>query len=94
LRGFCGGQGLNVILPEMFRATIPLDTVFSICSYWPMQELAFKIVKLDEGRTELVAQIDNFAICKAAFEKALFVYPNEHLELRNGARIILSSKEE
>jgi hypothetical protein len=34
-----------------------------------------------------------FAICNAAFEKALFVYPHEHLEMRNGARIILKSKE-
>jgi hypothetical protein len=58
-----------------------------------MEELAFKIVRLDGGRTELIAQIDHFAICKAAFEKALFVYPNEHLEMRNGARIILKSKE-
>jgi hypothetical protein len=59
-----------------------------------MQELAFKIVKLEDGRTELLAQIDNFAICQAAFEKALFVYPNDHLEMRNGARIILRSKED
>ena len=41
----------------------------------------------------MIAQIDNFAICKAAFEKAPFVYPNEHLEMRNGAQIILKSKE-
>jgi len=33
------------------------------------------------GRTELIASVDNFAICKAVFEKALFVYPNEHLEM-------------
>jgi hypothetical protein len=58
-----------------------------------MEELVFKIVKLDAGRTEVIAQIDNFAVCKAAFEKALFVCPDEHLEMRNGARIILKSKE-
>jgi hypothetical protein len=33
-----------------------------------------------------MARIDNFTICKAAFEKGLFVYPNDHLEMRNGAR--------
>jgi len=38
--------------------------------------------------------VENFLICKAAFEKALFVYPNDHLEMRQGARIILKSKEE
>jgi hypothetical protein len=58
-----------------------------------MPELNFKIVKLEGGQTELIAQIDNFAICQAAFEKALFVYPNDHLEMRNGARVILKSKE-
>jgi hypothetical protein len=58
-----------------------------------MADLAFKIVKIDGGHQEVLAQIDNFAICKAAYEKALFVYPNEHLELRNGARVILKSKE-
>jgi hypothetical protein len=30
---------------------------------------------------------------EANFEKALFVYPKEHLEMRQGARIILKSKE-
>jgi hypothetical protein len=55
-----------------------------------MEDLAFKIVKLDGARQEIVALIDNFAICKAAFET--FVYPKEHLEMRNGARIILKSK--
>ena len=37
--------------------------------------------------------MENFLICKAAFEKALFVYPDAHLEMRQGARIILKSKE-
>ena len=32
-----------------------------------MDDLVFKIVKLDGGRTEVIAAIDNFAICKAAF---------------------------
>jgi hypothetical protein len=32
-------------------------------------------------------------ICKAAFEKAIFVYPSDHLEMRQGARVILKSSE-
>ena len=59
-----------------------------------MEELAFKILKIDGARCEVIAQIDNFAVCKAAFEKALFVFPHDHLELRNGTRVILRSKEE
>jgi hypothetical protein len=35
----------------------------------------------------------NFEVGKAAFERALFVWPNEHVEMRQGARIIRSSKE-
>jgi hypothetical protein len=46
------------------------------------------------SRDEVIARVENFLICKAAFEKPLFVYPNEHLEMRQGARIILKSKEE
>jgi hypothetical protein len=41
-----------------------------------------------EGRGDRASRV------KAAFEKALFVYPNEHLEMRQGARIILKSKVE
>jgi hypothetical protein len=58
-----------------------------------MEELAYKIVKVRGGGDELVARIDNFEVCKAAFERALFVWPSEHLEMRHGARIILKSKE-
>jgi hypothetical protein len=38
----------------------------------------------------VLARIGNYEICKAAFERALFVYPKEHLEMRQGARVILS----
>ena len=37
-----------------------------------MDELPFKIVKMHGSRDEA----ENFLICKAAFEKALFVYPD------------------
>jgi hypothetical protein len=59
-----------------------------------MEELSFKIVKVHGARDEVVARSSNFLICKAAYEKALFVYPNDHLEMRQGTRIILKSKEE
>jgi hypothetical protein len=59
-----------------------------------MDELPFKIVRMQGSQDEVIARVENFLICKAAFEKALFVYPNAHLEMRQGARIILKSKEE
>ena len=36
------------------------------------------------SRDEVIARVENFLICKAAFEKALFVYPDAHLEMRQG----------
>ena len=59
-----------------------------------MEDLSFTIVKVYDARDEVIVRSSNFLICKAAFEKALFVYPNEHLEMRQGARIILKSKED
>jgi hypothetical protein len=59
-----------------------------------MEELPFKIVKMHGSKDEVIARVENLSICTAAFEKALFVYPNDHLEMRQGARIILKSKEE
>jgi len=67
--------------------------------YIPAQELSFKIVRMQIVRMhgphdEVLARAGDFEICKAVFERALFVYRNEHLEMRQGARIILKSKEE
>jgi hypothetical protein len=59
-----------------------------------MEELSFKIVKIVEQHDEVVLQSSNFQICEAAFQKALFVWPTEHLQMRQGARIVLKSKEE
>jgi hypothetical protein len=73
---------------------VGIDSSFPVCSHPSMDELPFKIVKMLGPRDEVIARVENFLICKAAFEKALFVYPNEHLEMRQGARIILKSKEE
>jgi len=44
-------------------------------------------------KDEVIARVENLLICKAAFEKAPFVYPDAHLETRRGAKIILKSKE-
>ena len=57
-------------------------------------ELSFKIVRLEPGGQEVIARAGNYEICKAAFEMALFVYPAQHLELRQGARVICKSRED
>jgi hypothetical protein len=43
-------------------------------SHCGIGELRFKIVKMYGGKDEVIARVENFLICKAAFEKALFVY--------------------
>ena len=62
-----------------------LDSSFLVCSHRPMDELPFKIVRMHGAKDEVIARVENFLICKAAFEKALFVYPNEHLDARRKA---------
>ena len=58
-----------------------------------MEELSFKIVKVQDAQDEVIALVGNFVIGKAAFDKALFVYPKDYLEMRQGgARIVLKSK--
>jgi len=57
-----------------------------------MEALSFKVVKTNT-HDEVIVRGSNYEICKAAFEKAIFVYPNEHLEMRQGARVILKSRE-
>ena len=57
-------------------------------------ELPFNIVRLEPGGQEVIARAGNYEICKAAFDKALFVYPTQHIELRQGARVICKSKED
>jgi hypothetical protein len=43
---------------------------------------------------EVIVRAGNYEICKAAFDKALFVYPTQRLELRQGARVICKSRED
>jgi hypothetical protein len=57
-------------------------------------ELTFKVVRLETGGQEVIARASNYEICKAAFDKALFVYPTQAIELHQGARVICKSKED
>jgi len=67
--------------------------MFVVCSYPSMDELPYRIVKTYNASDELVARVGNLEVSIAAFQRAVFVWPNEHLELRQGARVILKSKE-
>jgi hypothetical protein len=54
-------------------------------------DLSFKVVRRELDGSEVLVRAGNFIICKAAFEKAVIVYPDADLEMRHGARIILKS---
>ena len=43
-----------------------------------MEELFFKIVRMHGPRDEVIARVQNFLICKAAFEKALCSFIRMH----------------
>jgi hypothetical protein len=60
-----------------------------------MEELSFKIVRMHGPRDEVIARVQNFLICKRAFEKALFVYPApgraDHFEVERGTALLSPS---
>ena len=58
------------------------------------EELSFKVVKVLGSRDEVIVYASNLLVCRAAYQKALFMYPADHLQMRQGARIIEKSKEE
>jgi hypothetical protein len=58
-----------------------------------MDELPLKIVKMRGARDEVIARVKNFLICKAAVREGT-VRLSPCTEMRQGARIILKSKEE
>jgi hypothetical protein len=78
------------------RLVPSLDGLFPLCSHTGMieyGELSFKVVRLEAGGQEVIARAGNYEVCKAAFDKALFLYPKEQLQLRQGARVICKSRE-
>ena len=56
-------------------------------------ELPFKVVRVDaHGRLDELARAINVSIARGAYDKARRMYPNDHIELRQGARIVEKSK--
>jgi hypothetical protein len=56
-------------------------------------ELQYKVVREDGPMQEVVAWAAHIDVARSAFEKALFVYPRDRLELRERARVLMKSKE-
>ena len=56
-------------------------------------ELSFKIVRLEKAGQEVLARAGNFIVARAAFDTSVSLWPNAEIELRQGARVIHSSKQ-
>jgi hypothetical protein len=57
-------------------------------------ELTFKVVRLDTAGQEVLARAGNFMVARAAYDTSVSLWPVAEIELRQGARVILKSKED
>ena len=58
------------------------------------EQLYFKVVKVRGEHDDVIVYASNLLICRAAYQKALFMYPTDHLQMRQGARIIEKSRKD
>ena len=65
-----------------------LDSLFSICSFDQM-ELSFKVVEVVLTFDRIIATADNLTV---AFDTAVSLWPGTAIELRQKARVIVSSE--
>jgi hypothetical protein len=57
-------------------------------------ELSFKVVRLEKAGQELLARAGNIMVARAAFDVSVSLYQTDEIELRQGSRVICSSKRE
>jgi hypothetical protein len=55
-------------------------------------ELSFKVVRLDKAGQEVLARAGNILVARAAFDVSVFLFRPAEIELRQGSRVICSSK--
>jgi hypothetical protein len=55
-------------------------------------ELLFKVVEVTPSSDRLIAIADNLAVGRASFDTAVALWPEAVIELRQKARVIVSSK--
>jgi hypothetical protein len=54
--------------------------------------LSFKVVRLETAGQEVLARAGNLIVAQAAFDVAVSLWGGAEIELRQGARVIRSSK--
>jgi hypothetical protein len=55
-------------------------------------ELSFKVVRVEPPTQEVLARAGNILIARAAFDVALSLFQTDEIELRQGSRVLRSSK--
>jgi hypothetical protein len=55
-------------------------------------ELSFKVVRLEKAGQEVLARAGNIMVARAAFDVSVSLYQSAEIELRQGSRVICSSK--
>jgi hypothetical protein len=71
--------------------------MFLLCSHSCMVEwgeLSFKVVRMEKAGQEVLARAGNFMVARAAFDTSMSHWPTAEIELRQGARVICSSKQD
>jgi hypothetical protein len=72
-----------------------VDSMFPVCSIQRMTEwgeLSFKVVRLEKAGQEVLARAGNILVARAAFDVSVSLYQTDEIELRQGSRVIRSSK--
>jgi hypothetical protein len=72
-----------------------LDSMFLLCSIHQMTEwgeLSFKVVRLEKAGQEVLAKAGNIMVARAAYNVSVSLYQTDEIELRQGSRVIRSSK--
>jgi hypothetical protein len=93
----CGySTGKIFQIPTALNAESTLTLRSSSVLIGPMTEwgeLSFKIVRLEQAGQEVLARARNFLVARAAFDTSVSLWPMAEIELRQGARVIYSSKQ-
>jgi hypothetical protein len=76
------------------RAQLPAGSVDeeSIRQMGEWGELSFKVVRLEQAGQEVLARAGNILVARAAYDVAVSLWGTEEIELRQGSRVICSSK--
>jgi hypothetical protein len=57
-----------------------------------MGRTSFKVVRLEKAGQEVLARAGNIMVARAAFDVSVSLYQSAKIELRQGSRVICSSK--